>query len=64
MSNRIWHRTTLLVVLVASAAFAAAQQHIFVPRADGHTTPLMIYPAVSGGAGCKPLAIIDRKSVV
>jgi predicted dienelactone hydrolase len=50
----------LLVVWATCAIVAAAQQHIVVPRVDGRTTPLMIYPAVGGGAGCKPLAVISH----
>jgi predicted dienelactone hydrolase len=37
-----------------------AQQHVSAPRADGHVTPLLVYPAVGGGQGCAPLAVISH----
>lgn len=36
------------------------QKRVAVPRADGHTTPLLMYDAVTGSAGCAPLAIISH----
>jgi len=39
---------------------ASAQQRIDAPRADGHTTPLLVYSAVNGPAGCAPLAVISH----
>lgn len=38
----------------------AAQQHVSVPRADGKTTPLLVYTAVGSGESCAPLAIISH----
>ncbi len=37
-----------------------AQETVNAPRADGHTTPLLVYPAVGAGAGCAPLAVISH----
>ena len=52
---------------LALAAFAMAlpqasmaQQHLSVSRADGHETPLMLYPANGSVAGCPPLAVISH----
>jgi predicted dienelactone hydrolase len=39
---------------------AAAQQHMSVPRADGQSTPLMLYPAITANSGCAPLAVISH----
>lgn len=54
----------LVLSTVAVAAFIlapciSAQQHLDVPRADGRTTPLLLYPAV-GASGCAPLAVISH----
>ena len=38
----------------------SAQEHIAVPRADGHTTPLLVYKAKHATAACPPLAIISH----
>ena len=38
----------------------AAQQRLSVPRADGQSTPLMVYSAVGAGSGCAPLAVISH----
>ncbi len=35
-------------------------QRLSVPRADGRTTPLMLYPAAATGSGCAPLAVISH----
>lgn len=37
-----------------------AQQRLSVPRADGHSTSLMIYPAAGTVASCAPLAVISH----
>lgn len=37
-----------------------AQTSASARRADGHTTPLMVYSAVKAGAGCAPLAVISH----
>lgn len=60
MISQIRNRAALLAVLVTCAVIASAQQRVSAPRVDGHTTPLMIYPAVGGPAGCKPLAVISH----
>jgi len=39
---------------------AVAQQHVSVPRADGKSTPLMFYPAITANSGCAPLAVISH----
>lgn len=50
-----------LVSLAASFATAlAAQEAVSVPRADGHTTPLLVYRPVSKSSLCAPLAIISH----
>jgi predicted dienelactone hydrolase len=50
----------LLFPICLSPLPLAAQQRLSVPRADGHTTPLMLYPAVGAGTGCAPLAVISH----
>ena len=53
---------------LAMVAFAAllpatcicAQQQVSAPRADGHTTPLLVYAAQGKGGGCSPLAVISH----
>lgn len=37
-----------------------AQQRVNAPRADGQTTPLLVYPAVGSTANCAPLAVISH----
>ena len=54
-----WLILPLLVVFCA-ANLLTAQQHLTVPRSDGHSTPLMLYPAVGAGSGCAPLAVISH----
>ncbi len=54
-----WLILPSLAVLCA-ANFLTAQQHLTVPRSDGHSTPLMLYPAVGAGSGCAPLAVISH----
>lgn len=39
---------------------APAQQRVEAPRADGRSTPLMVYPAEKVGSGCAPLAVISH----
>jgi len=46
-------------LLVASPSLSA-QERISVPRVDGHTTPLLIYPAGGESSGCSPLAVISH----
>lgn len=52
----------LLLVLAALCLAPAlrAQQHLDVPRADGHTTPLLLYSAENPASACPPLAIISH----
>ena len=37
-----------------------AQEHLNVPRADGQSTPLMVYRAAGSRTGCAPLAVISH----
>jgi len=37
-----------------------AQRQLSVPRPDGHTAPLLLYPAVGGDSACAPLAVISH----
>lgn len=62
-ASRLRHASFVLASF--ALAFAAsprliAQQPLSVPRADGRQTPLMLYPAVSAGPGCAPLAVISH----
>lgn len=50
----------LLVGAISYSASLAAQQHLNVPRADGHQTPLLVYPATGAAAPCRPLALISH----
>ena len=52
--------TLFLAILCCTVIFASAQQHIAVPRADGHTTPLLVYAAEGHGPDCHPLAVISH----
>jgi predicted dienelactone hydrolase len=47
-------------LLCLAAHVLAAQQHLTVPRADGKSTPLMVYRAGNGASGCAPLAVISH----
>jgi dienelactone hydrolase len=51
---------TVAALAIAFSQTTMAQQHLNVPRADGHETPLMLYPAIGAGAGCPPLAVISH----
>lgn len=55
-------KAVFLSAILACCALASAhaQQHIDVPRADGHTTPLLVYAAEGHGAACHPLAVISH----
>jgi dienelactone hydrolase len=58
-------RTSVVALAVAVAAAvisqcAIAQQQLMVPRADGQSTPLMLYPADASSSGCAPLAVISH----
>jgi len=46
---------TLLVLRVCEA-----QQRVEAPRADGKTTPLLVYAATGAKSGCAPLAVISH----
>jgi predicted dienelactone hydrolase len=56
----------LTLVLGAFAVFrvastpAPAASHISTPRADGQTTPLLVYAAEGVTSGCAPLAVISH----
>lgn len=64
MQKGAYHFSILSAVAALAAISllpgATAQQRVNAPRADGHTTPLLVYPAVGGGEGCAPLAIISH----
>ncbi len=56
-------RTSLLGLTLAACSLSPwimAQEAVTVPRSDGGSTPLMLYPAVGSGAGCAPLAVISH----
>jgi predicted dienelactone hydrolase len=58
-------RLFLVVLSLAAVACllrrcAIAQQELSVARADGRSTPLMLYPAENSGSGCAPLAVISH----
>lgn len=48
------------LALLSLATVAQAQQRISAPRPDGHSTPLLVYPASPASAGCAPLALISH----
>jgi predicted dienelactone hydrolase len=50
----------LLLTVLSLHPHLMAQQEISVPRADGQTTPLMLYAAVSPSSQCAPLAVISH----
>jgi len=59
------HRRSLLTLLIGVVLCwlppsALAQQELSVPRPDGHTTPLLLYPAVGADSACAPLAVISH----
>jgi predicted dienelactone hydrolase len=51
---------SLSLLVCCPASLLTAQQRFTVPRSDGHSTPLMLYPAVGAAAGCAPLAVISH----
>lgn len=56
-------RTSLLALTFVACSISpcvTAQQTLTVPRADGGSTPLMLYPAAGAGSGCAPLAVISH----
>ena len=63
--QRWTYRFSIFGVVAALTTFlllpgATAQQRVSAPRKDGHTTPLLVYPAAGAGQGCAPLAIISH----
>lgn len=56
---RFLHLLTSLCC-AALALQGAAQQRVSAPRADGRTTPLLVYAAEGKGTGCAPLAVISH----
>ena len=59
------HRMASPAFAIALALFflprnSVAQQRVKAPRADGHTTPLVVYPAQGVHHSCAPLAIISH----
>lgn len=58
-------RSFALSVAVAAGpwmmpAMLVAQQRIEAPRADGQTTPMLVYAAIGTANGCPPLAVISH----
>jgi predicted dienelactone hydrolase len=54
-------RLALFGLVATAITFSLhAQQRIDVPREDGATTPLLIYPASTHIKGCAPLAVISH----
>jgi len=57
----VFARLFVLALLTATLSLpASAQQHILVPRSDGQTTPLLLYPARHPASACAPLAVISH----
>jgi predicted dienelactone hydrolase len=48
------------LAICCSANPLTAQQRLTVPRSDGHSTPLMLYPALGASSDCAPLAVISH----
>ena len=46
--------------LLLATLTATAQQHLEVPRSDGHQTPLLIYSPSTPAKTCAPLALISH----
>ena len=56
-------RTWLLMLSMAPGLAVLplpAQQRISAPRADGHSTPLLMYKAENSTAACPPLAVLSH----
>ena len=60
-------RKLFIVCVVCAAAITClltpvltAQARVSAPRADGHSTPLLVYTAAASGPGCAPLAVISH----
>jgi predicted dienelactone hydrolase len=55
-------RTLLLTlpILLGLAVSLPAQERVSAPRADGHSTPLLVYTAEGATAPCPPLAVISH----
>lgn len=51
---------SLVLAACQSSLPTAAQQHLTVPRSDGHSTPLLLYHAAGSPSGCAPLAVISH----
>ncbi len=51
---------TCAILILATAVALPAQQHVSVPRADGHKTPLLVYTPVPAPTTCAPLAVISH----
>lgn len=58
MLRALSHSIAASLCLLAVAC--SAQQRISAPRADGHTTPLLVYAAQDAVQGCAPLAVISH----
>lgn len=60
MKHPVRRLARLVWLLAFAAAFARAQQHLEVPRADGKTTPLLVYRAEHVPSSCARLAVISH----
>ena len=59
------HRIPLLFLSIGAALCwlsqcILAQQQLGMQRLDGHTTTLLLYPAIGAGSACAPLAVISH----
>ncbi|MDR3742065.1 MAG: hypothetical protein P4L40_23850 [Terracidiphilus sp.] len=54
------YRFAAILVTAFLVQTCNAQQHVNVPRADGHTTPLLVYTAQGAHQGCAPIAVISH----
>ena len=52
--------TRIAFVFLALALPLTAQERASAPRADGQTTPLLVYRAAGTVTGCAPLAVISH----
>jgi dienelactone hydrolase len=53
-------RLRFAFLALAVSLTATAQQRIDVPREDGSTVPLLVYPASTATKGCAPLAVVSH----
>ena len=51
---------SLFLLAILNPLPVLAQRRVSAPRADGHSTPLMLYEAMGSAASCAPLAVISH----